>query len=41
MAGADEEGVYSFELVNNNTLDYCYVEAGASPRAVCPRLKRK
>lgn len=41
MAGADEEGVYSFELVNNNTLDYCYVEAGASPRAVCARLKRK
>lgn len=41
IAGADEEGVYSFDLVDTNTLDYCYVEAGASPRAVCARLKRK
>jgi len=41
MAGADDEGVYSFMLVDENTLDYCYVEAGASPRAVCARLTRK
>ena len=41
MVGSDEEGVYSFALVNANTLDYCYVEAGASPRSVCARLTRK
>jgi hypothetical protein len=41
MAGADEEGVYSFMLINRNTLDYCYVESGKAPRAVCARLVRK
>jgi hypothetical protein len=41
IAGADDEGVYSFMLINRNTLDYCYVESGASPRAVCARLTRK
>ena len=41
MVGSDEEGTYSFALVNANTLDYCYVEAGASPRSVCARLSRK
>jgi hypothetical protein len=41
MAGADEEGVYSFLLIDENTLDYCYVEAGKAPRAVCARLVRK
>jgi hypothetical protein len=41
MAGADDEGVYSFMLIDVNTLDYCYVEAGASARAVCARLTRK
>jgi hypothetical protein len=41
MAGADEEGVYSFMLIDENTLDYCYVEAGKAPRAVCARLVRK
>ena len=40
MAGADEEGVYSFMLIDENTLDYCYVEAGKAPRAVCARLVR-
>ena len=38
MMGADEEGTYAFELVDANTLDYCYTEAGAAPRAVCARL---
>jgi hypothetical protein len=28
-------------LINPNTLDYCYVEAGKAPRAVCARLVRK
>jgi hypothetical protein len=41
IAGADDEGVYSFVLVNRNTLDYCYVESGKGPRAVCARLMRK
>src|SRR6201991_1428497 len=41
IAGADEEGVYSFQLQDINTLDYCYVESGKAPRAVCARLVRK
>lgn len=41
MVGSDEEGIYSFDLVDADTLDYCYVEAGASPRAVCARLTRQ
>lgn len=41
IVGSDEEGIYSFALVNTNTLDYCYVEAGNSPRSVCARLSRK
>src|SRR5258705_4289354 len=28
MAGADDEGVYSFMLIDINTLDHCYVECG-------------
>ncbi len=41
MVGSDDEGTYSFVLVNTNTLDYCYVETGNSPRSVCARLTRK
>lgn len=41
IAGADDEGTYSFLLINTNTLDYCYVESGKGPRAVCARLMRK
>jgi hypothetical protein len=41
IVGADDEGVYSFALVDPNTLDYCYVEAAPSPRAVCARLTRQ
>jgi hypothetical protein len=41
IAGADDEGTYSFLLINPNTLDYCYVESGKGPRAVCARLVRK
>jgi len=40
MVGSDEEGIYSFALINANTLDYCYVEAGNSARSVCARLSR-
>jgi len=41
MMGADEEGTYIFSLIDQNTLDYCYSEAGASARAVCARLTRR
>src|SRR5262245_14257454 len=41
MVGSDDEGIYSFIVINANTLDYCYVEAGASARSVCARLTRK
>jgi len=41
MMGADDEGTYTFRLVDSNTLDYCYSEAGASARAVCARLIRR
>jgi hypothetical protein len=40
MVGADEEGTYAFGLVDADTLDYCYSEAGATARAVCARLTR-
>ena len=36
IMGADEEGTYAFELIDANTLDYCYTEAGAAPRAAEP-----
>ena len=41
MMGSDEEGTYIFNLVDQNTLDYCYSETGASPRSVCARLTRQ
>ena len=41
MMGSDEEGTYIFRLVDQNTLDYCYSEAGPSPRSVCARLARQ
>jgi hypothetical protein len=41
MMGSDDEGTYIFSLIDQNTLDYCYSEAGRSPRAVCARLTRQ
>lgn len=41
MVGADEEGTYSFLLIDADTLDYCYTESGAAARAVCARLVRQ
>jgi len=41
IVAADDEGFYSFDLIDTNTLDYCYAEAGPSPRAVCARLIRQ
>jgi len=41
MMGSDDEGTYIFQLIDQNTLDYCYSETGSSPRSVCARLVRK
>jgi hypothetical protein len=41
MMGSDDEGIYMFNLIDQNTLDYCYSEAGASPKTVCARLTRQ
>ena len=41
IVGADLEGTYAFSLVEANTLDYCYTEAGPTVRAVCARLIRQ
>ena len=41
MMGSDEEGTYIFGLIDRNTLDYCYSEAGPSARTVCARLTRQ
>jgi hypothetical protein len=41
IVGADEEGTYAFHLMDLNTLDYCYTEAGSTARAVCARLVRQ
>jgi hypothetical protein len=41
IMGSDDEGTYLFDLINRNTLDYCYSETGKTPRTVCARLTRK
>jgi hypothetical protein len=41
IMGSDDEGTYIFRLVDQNNLDYCYSETGASPRTVCARLVRQ
>lgn len=41
IVAADEEGTYSFELVDMNTLDWCYVESKPSAAAVCARMTRQ
>ncbi|MET0866661.1 MAG: hypothetical protein ABWY35_01085 [Pseudorhodoplanes sp.] len=41
MVASDDEGYYSFSLLNNTTLDYCYSEAGSAARTTCARLTRK
>jgi hypothetical protein len=41
MMGADEEGTYLFNLIDPNTLDYCYNEVGQTARVVCARLTRQ
>ncbi len=41
MMGSDDEGYYIFNLIDQNTLDYCYSESAPSPRTVCARLIRQ
>jgi hypothetical protein len=41
IMGSDDEGTYLFNLINRNTLDYCYSETGKTARTVCARLTRK
>jgi len=36
-----KEGFYIFNLIDQNTLDYCYSETAPSPRTVCARLVRQ
>jgi hypothetical protein len=38
IAGSDNEGTYTFSLVDPVTLDYCYSEHGAGYRTTCARL---
>ena len=41
IAGADAEGTYVFNLIDANTLDYCYAEHGEGFRTTCARLTRQ
>jgi hypothetical protein len=41
IVASDEEGTYAFDLVDADTLDYCYTEFGPKARAVCARLTRE
>lgn len=41
IVGSDEEGFYWFTLVNVDTLDYCYSEAGKTARTTCARMMRQ
>lgn len=41
MAGSDEEGTYSFRLINRTTLDYCYQQLGSDYRITCARLRKQ
>jgi len=41
MMGSDDEGTYLFNVINRNTLDYCYSETGKTARTVCARLTRQ
>jgi hypothetical protein len=41
IVAGDEEGHFAFDLVDKDTLDYCYSEASPAPKAVCARLLRQ
>jgi hypothetical protein len=41
ISGADDEGRYTFTLVDPLTLDYCYAEHGAGYRTTCARLQKQ
>ncbi|MFD0009136.1 hypothetical protein ACFVJ4_43290 [Streptomyces sp. NPDC127178] len=40
MSGSNDEGVYTFKLINHDILDYCYAEFGVPSATSCGRLKR-
>ena len=41
ISGADDEGTYTFTLVDPVTLDYCYAEHGPGYRTTCARLQKQ
>lgn len=41
ISGADDEGTYTFTLVDPVTLDYCYAEHGTGYRTTCARLQKQ
>jgi hypothetical protein len=41
ISGADDEGTYTFTLVDPVTLDYCYSEHGPGYRTTCARLHKE
>ena len=41
IMGSDAEGTYTFNLIDNNTLDYCYSEHGENFKTTCARLIRQ
>ena len=41
ISGADDEGSYTFKLVDPVTLDYCYSEHGEGYRTTCARLRKE
>jgi len=41
IMGSDAEGTYIFNLLDNNTLDYCYSEHGENFKTTCARLIRQ
>jgi hypothetical protein len=41
ITGSDDEGTYSFKLIDPVTLDYCYSEHGPGYRTTCARLEKQ
>jgi hypothetical protein len=41
ITGSDDEGTYTFKLVDPVTLDYCYSEHGPGYRTTCARLQKQ
>lgn len=41
ITGADDEGTYTFQLIDPVTLDFCYSEHGPGYRVTCARLQKE